>query len=94
VSGSNLSAAAHVIPGFQRRHFLLFIAQGAKDPRVNKAESDQMVEALGKRGVQVEYLVKDNEGHGFRNEENKFEFYDAMEKFFEKHLKTGSGRSQ
>jgi dipeptidyl aminopeptidase/acylaminoacyl peptidase len=53
-----------------------------------------MVEALGKRGVQVEYLVKDNEGHGFRNEENKFEFYEAMEKFFEKHLKTASGRSQ
>jgi dipeptidyl aminopeptidase/acylaminoacyl peptidase len=53
-----------------------------------------MVEALGKRGVQVEYLVKDNEGHGFRNEENKFEFYEAMENFFEKHLKTGSGRSQ
>lgn len=65
----------------------LFIAQGAKDPRVNKAESDQMVEALKKRGVAVEYLVKDNEGHGFRNEENRFEFYEAMEKFLAKHIK-------
>ena len=65
----------------------LFIAQGANDPRVNKAESDQMVEALKKRGVEVEYMVKENEGHGFYNEENKFDFYRAMEKFLDKHLK-------
>jgi dipeptidyl aminopeptidase/acylaminoacyl peptidase len=65
----------------------LFVAQGANDPRVNKDESDQMVEALKKRNIDVEYMVKDNEGHGFHNEENKFEFYNAMEKFLEKHLK-------
>ena len=65
----------------------LLIAQGAKDPRVNKAESDQMVEALRKREVEVEYLVKENEGHGFRNEENRFEFYEAMERFLKEHLK-------
>jgi dipeptidyl aminopeptidase/acylaminoacyl peptidase len=65
----------------------LFIAQGANDPRVNKAESDQMVEALKTRGVEVEYLVKDNEGHGFANEENRFEFYRSMETFLGKHLK-------
>jgi len=65
----------------------LFIAQGANDPRVNKAESDQIVEALKKRGVTVEYMVKDNEGHGFRNEENRFDFYRAMEKFLGEHLK-------
>jgi len=64
----------------------LFIAQGANDPRVKKSESDQMVEALKKKGVEVQYLVKDNEGHGFRNEENKFEFYETMEKFLELHL--------
>jgi dipeptidyl aminopeptidase/acylaminoacyl peptidase len=64
----------------------LLIAQGANDPRVNKAESDQMVEALRKRGVEVEYLVKDNEGHGFHNEENRFEFYEAMDKFLAAHL--------
>jgi dipeptidyl aminopeptidase/acylaminoacyl peptidase len=67
----------------------LLIAQGAKDPRVNKAESDQMVEALKKRGVEVQYIVKDNEGHGFHNEENRFEFYEAMEKFLGQHLKKG-----
>jgi dipeptidyl aminopeptidase/acylaminoacyl peptidase len=64
----------------------LFIAQGAQDPRVNVDESDQMVAALKKHGIPVEYLVKDNEGHGFHNEENRFEFYEAMEKFLQKHL--------
>lgn len=64
----------------------LFIAQGANDPRVNKAESDQVVEALKKRGIQVEYMVKDNEGHGFANEENQFDFYGAMERFLAKHI--------
>jgi dipeptidyl aminopeptidase/acylaminoacyl peptidase len=64
----------------------LLIAQGAQDPRVNINESDQMVAALRKHGIAVEYLVKDNEGHGFANEENRFEFYEAMEKFLEKNL--------
>ena len=64
----------------------LFIAQGAQDPRVNKDESDQMVEALRVRGVDVEYMVKDNEGHGFSNDENKFEFYERMEAFLAQHL--------
>jgi dipeptidyl aminopeptidase/acylaminoacyl peptidase len=64
----------------------LLIAQGANDPRVPKAESDQMVEALKKKGIDVPYLVKDNEGHGFRNEENRFDFYRAMEEFLGKHL--------
>lgn len=65
----------------------LFIAQGANDPRVNKAESDQMVEALRKQGVSVEYMVKDDEGHGFMNQDNQYDFYNAMEKFLDKHLK-------
>ncbi len=64
----------------------LFIAQGANDPRVNKNESDQMVAALKKRGIDVPYMVKDNEGHGFRNEENRFDFYREMEKFLAKYL--------
>ena len=66
----------------------LFVAQGANDPRVNKAESDQMVEALRQRGVEVKYMVKDNEGHGFANQENRFDFYRAMERFLEKYLKS------
>lgn len=65
----------------------LLVVQGARDPRVNKAESDQIVQALRARGVEVEYLVKDNEGHGFANEENRFDFYNAMEAFLGRHLK-------
>ncbi len=64
----------------------LFIAQGANDPRVPKAESDQIVSALKDKGIDVPYMVKDNEGHGFRNEENRFDFYGSMEQFFFKHL--------
>lgn len=64
----------------------LFVAQGANDPRVVKSESDQMVEAMKARGIEVQYMVKDNEGHGFRNEENKFEFYKAMEQFLAQHI--------
>jgi dipeptidyl aminopeptidase/acylaminoacyl peptidase len=80
---------AEVSPVFQvdKIKAPLFVAQGANDPRVNKDESDQMVEALKKRGIAVEYMVKDNEGHGFHNEENRFDFYRSMLAFLDKHLK-------
>ncbi|MBA3648016.1 MAG: S9 family peptidase [Chitinophagales bacterium] len=65
----------------------LLVAQGKNDPRVNINESNQIVEALRKKGVEVEYLVKENEGHGFHNEENRFDFYRAMEQFLSEHLK-------
>lgn len=64
----------------------LMVAQGANDPRVNIYESNQIVDALNKRGIDVEYMVKDNEGHGFLNEENRLELYEAMEKFLAKHM--------
>jgi dipeptidyl aminopeptidase/acylaminoacyl peptidase len=64
----------------------LFVAQGVNDPRVKKDESDQIVNALKERGIDVPYMVKDNEGHGFRNEENRFDFYGEMEKFLGQHL--------
>jgi dipeptidyl aminopeptidase/acylaminoacyl peptidase len=64
----------------------LLIAQGANDPRVKQAESDQIVEALKKRGVDVPYIVKGNEGHGFGNEENRLYFFRAIERFLAKHL--------
>jgi dipeptidyl aminopeptidase/acylaminoacyl peptidase len=65
----------------------LMVIQGAADPRVNINESNQIVSALKKRGIDVIYIVKGNEGHGFRNEENRFEIYEAMEKFLAKHMK-------
>ena len=64
----------------------LFVIQGANDPRVKKSESDQIVAALEERGIEVPYMVKEDEGHGFYNEENQFDFYQEMEKFLNKHI--------
>lgn len=64
----------------------LFVVQGAKDPRVNIEESNQIVKALKEKGIAVPYMVKENEGHGFRNEENRFEFYRALCGFLELYL--------
>ena len=64
----------------------LLVVQGANDPRVNIDESDQIVRSLQKNNIPVEYMVKYNEGHGFANEENKFEFYKVMLGFFAKYL--------
>jgi dipeptidyl aminopeptidase/acylaminoacyl peptidase len=67
----------------------LFVAQGANDPRVRKQESDQIVGALRDRGVAVDYMVKEDEGHGFQNEENRFDFYREMERFLDRCLRAG-----
>jgi dipeptidyl aminopeptidase/acylaminoacyl peptidase len=64
----------------------LFVAQGANDPRVNIDESDQIVRQLRARNIEVPYLVRYNEGHGFQNEENRFEFYRTMLGFLGKYL--------
>ena len=86
VKDSALLAAASPVLHAGNIKTPLFVAQGANDPRVNKAESDQMVEALKKRGVAVDYMVKNDEGHGFHNENNRLDFYKAMDKFFDKYL--------
>ncbi len=65
----------------------LLIAQGARDSRVTINETDQLVKELRKRKVPVTYLVKPNEGHVFRNEENRLDFYLHLEKFLQKNLK-------
>ena len=65
----------------------LLVVQGANDPRVKIQESDQMVSAMRERGVDVPYMVKYNEGHGYSNEENQFHFYKVMLGFLAKYLK-------
>ncbi|MCX2479071.1 S9 family peptidase [Pedobacter sp. MC2016-15] len=65
----------------------LFVVQGANDPRVNIAESDRIVEAIRKKGLDVPYMVKYDEGHGFIRESNQIDFYKAMMGFFSRHLK-------
>ncbi len=64
----------------------LMVVQGANDSRVVQAESDNMVAALRARGVEVEYMVKEDEGHGFLNPDNNIDMYRAVEKFLAAHL--------
>ena len=65
----------------------LIVIQGKNDPRVIKAESDDLVEAVKKNGVPVEYLVFDDEGHGFTKKKNQIAAYGAIVKFLDTHLK-------
>jgi dipeptidyl aminopeptidase/acylaminoacyl peptidase len=69
----------------------MLIAQGANDPRVKQSESEQIVAAMEDNGIEYEYLLFEDEGHGFAKPENRLEFYAAAEKFLAKHL---GGRSQ
>jgi dipeptidyl aminopeptidase/acylaminoacyl peptidase len=64
----------------------LLVVQGANDSRVVQAESDNLVEALRARGVEVEYMVKDDEGHGFVNPENVMDMWRAVDRFLAGYL--------
>jgi dipeptidyl aminopeptidase/acylaminoacyl peptidase len=64
----------------------LLIAQGANDPRVKQAESEQIVAALREAGIDHEYLLFPDEGHGFAKPENRLRFYAAAERFLARHL--------
>jgi len=65
----------------------LLVLQGANDPRVIKPESDEIVEAIKKRDGVVEYIVFENEGHGFTKRENEIRAYKAVLDFLDTHLK-------
>ena len=64
----------------------LLIIQGANDPRVKQAESDQIVVSMRDSGKEVEYLLADDEGHGFRKPNNQMAMWVTTEKFLAKHL--------
>jgi dipeptidyl aminopeptidase/acylaminoacyl peptidase len=64
----------------------LLIAQGANDPRVKQAESEQIVAALTEAGIEYEYMLFPDEGHGFAKPENRLKFYAAAERFLAKYL--------
>jgi dipeptidyl aminopeptidase/acylaminoacyl peptidase len=64
----------------------LLIAQGANDPRVNQAESEQIVSALKEKGIDHTYMLFPDEGHGFAKPENRLKFYAAAEAFLAEHL--------
>ena len=80
-------------PLFQsdRINIPMLIAQGANDPRVKQAEAEQIVEALRAKGKDLEYLLYEDEGHGFARPENRMAFYAAAEAFLARHL---GGRSE
>lgn len=65
----------------------LMVLQGANDPRVLKVESDEIVEAVKKNNVPVEYIIFDDEGHGFVKKENQIKGFKAVLQFLEKYLK-------
>ena len=65
----------------------LLVLQGEKDPRVLKQESDSIVEAVKKKGIPVEYLVFENEGHGFRRKESQKRAWEGVLTFLDKHLR-------
>src|SRR5204862_2262453 len=64
----------------------MLIAQGANDPRVKQAESEQIVAAMKEKGIAHEYMLFPDEGHGFAKPENRLKFYAAAEQFLAKHL--------
>lgn len=65
----------------------VMVLQGAQDPRVLKVESDEMVEAMRGQGVPVEYVLFEDEGHGFVKKENQIEANRKVLEFLDKHLK-------
>ena len=71
----------------------LMVIQGANDPRVIKPESDDIVAAVKKNGVPVDYLVFDDEGHGFSKKKNATEANRQMVEFLNKYLKPGVGQA-
>lgn len=66
----------------------LLVLQGANDPRVQKKESDEVVETVKKNGVPVEYIVFPDEGHGFVKKENEIKGYGQILQFLDKYVKS------
>jgi dipeptidyl aminopeptidase/acylaminoacyl peptidase len=64
----------------------VLIAQGENDPRVKRAESEQIVAAMQEHGIDHEYALYENEGHGLAKPENRLDFYHRADRFLAKHL--------
>jgi dipeptidyl aminopeptidase/acylaminoacyl peptidase len=72
----------------------VMVLQGANDPRVLKIESDEIIAGIEANGITVEYVVFDDEGHGFRKKENEIEGYGKILTFLETYLKGEGGTAQ
>ncbi len=89
--GKKLLEAASPLNSASKIKTPLLIAQGANDPRVKKAESEQIVIALRDRGFPVEYILAPDEGHGFARPVNSMSLMAAAEAFLARHI---GGRAQ
>jgi dipeptidyl aminopeptidase/acylaminoacyl peptidase len=72
----------------------LIVLQGAQDPRVLQVESDEIVAGVRKNGVPVEYVLFEDEGHGFVKKENQIESYSRILKFLDNYLKNENTPSE
>ena len=86
---SDLERLRRISPLFHAQNIRrpLLVIQGANDPRVLQVESDEMVAAVKENGVPVEYIIFDDEGHGFRNKENRITAAEAYLEFLDTHLR-------
>ena len=86
---TDLKYLRRISPLFHSENIIkpLMVLQGANDPQVLKVESDEIVEAVKKNNIPVEYIVFEDEGHGFVNKANQIKGYKAVLQFQEKHLK-------
>lgn len=85
---ANATLNQEISPLFHVRNIRapLLIGQGANDPRVPKRESDQMFAAMKAKGLDVEYILYPDEGHGFVRPDNRLDFYSRTEQFLSKYL--------
>ena len=86
--GAPAQESAEKVPAYDARTFFETTSLGgANDPRALQVESDEIVEAVRKNGVPVEYLIFEDEGHGFRNKANRIEASDKYVQFLNRYLK-------
>lgn len=93
LGSTNRESLEAISPGFHADQIKkpLLVLQGANDPRVQKIESDEIVAAIRKKGGVVEYVLFDDEGHGFSKQVNKARAYNAILSFLDRHLRQGPG---
>ncbi len=91
VADAEMLAEASPINHVDKIKAPIFIVHGRKDPRVKYEHATRLRKEMEEHNKPYEWMVKDNEGHGFAKEENRIELYTAMEKFFDKHIGESSG---
>lgn len=82
----DLLAEYSPITHIERLRAPVFIVHGRNDPRVPMRQAETLRRAMRSKNLPFEWMVKNNEGHGFRHEENRIELYTAMERFMERHF--------